>query len=113
MASFTNYDTITIKDGPLEDTNNQHKKDSTTFLRSILHNKFWATLIVVVVGSVVFLTYSATHQEIATTATTTTTSLFRSDVADGGFTVSGMGGVSRGRSRARDSPKTSKRFGSF
>merc|ERR1712161_46997 len=80
MTTLTNYDVITSKDGPLEDTN-QDKKEATSFLRSILRHKFLVTLIIVVVGSVVFMTNSAIHQEVATT--TLTTSLLRQDGAVG------------------------------
>merc|ERR1712238_151171 len=86
MTSLTNYDAITSKDGSLEDTK-QDKKEATSFLRSILRHKFLVTLIVVVVGSVVFMTNSAIHQEVATTALTT--SLLRQDGAGGGITGSG------------------------
>mmetsp|Transcript_64743 Transcript_64743/g.72375 ORF Transcript_64743/g.72375 Transcript_64743/m.72375 type:complete len:106 (-) Transcript_64743:216-533(-) len=98
MTSLTNYNAITIKDGSLEDTN-QNKKESTTFLRSILHNKFLVTLIVVVLGSIVFMTYSAIHPEVATT--TTTTSLLREDGVGGGITGSD-GGDWNGGGRTAD-----------
>mmetsp|Transcript_64722 Transcript_64722/g.72347 ORF Transcript_64722/g.72347 Transcript_64722/m.72347 type:complete len:129 (-) Transcript_64722:228-614(-) len=94
MTSFTNYDSITSKDGPLDDTN-QDKKEATPFLQSILRNKFLVTLVVVVVSSVVFMTYSAIHQEVATT--TPITSLLRLDSAGGGIIGSsdGSGGGQR------------------
>merc|ERR1712238_457309 len=86
MTSLTNYDAITSKDGSLEDTK-QDKKEATSFLRSILRHKVLVTLIVVVVGSVIFMTNSAIHQEVATT--TLTTSLLRQDGAGGGITGNG------------------------
>merc|ERR1712238_459655 len=82
MTSLTNYDAITSKDGPLDDTN-MDKKKATSFLQSILRNKFLGTLIVVVVSSIVLMTYSAIQQEVATT--TPITSLSRQDGAGGGI----------------------------
>ena len=95
MTSFTNYDAITITDGPSEDTTNQDKKEATPFLRSILRNKFFVALIVVVVGSVVFMTYSAIHQEVATS--TPTISLLRQDDVSSGTMGSGIMGRGGGR----------------
>mmetsp|Transcript_37648 Transcript_37648/g.38096 ORF Transcript_37648/g.38096 Transcript_37648/m.38096 type:complete len:142 (+) Transcript_37648:226-651(+) len=90
MTSLTNYDSITSKDGPFDYTN-QDKKEATPFLRSILRHKFLVTLVVVVVSSVVFMTYSAIHQEVATT--TPTTSLLRLDGVSSGITGSGGGAL--------------------
>ena len=92
MTSLTNYDTIKRKDSPLDDTT-QDKKKATPFLRSILRNKFLVTLIVVVVGSVILMTYSNIHQGVATT--TPTTLLLRQDGADGGIVGSSSGSTGR------------------
>lgn len=90
LYASSNYDTIKIKDTPLEDTNQGVNIQPSTFLQSVLLNKLLVTLVIVVLG-VGLMAYAATNP-----VATTTTSLLRLDGKGGGITGSGNGGDSLG-----------------